>query len=175
MKLASSRLLNGALGALLVSAVAAACGSDSQRKTARSAGGEAGGGGQAGQPVAQGGNSVKPEAGNGGEPLVEGGVGGAPPAVSAGPGCVPIVIGGTPAGGAGGVGGAGGAGGTIDQLPPVDCTLPLTFSDPQLEKAIFNALDTSGPLTENDLANLHTLNAQNYYVGSLEGLECFPR
>jgi len=74
MKLASPHFLNGALGALLMCAVAAACGSDSQHKSVRGGGG-AGAGGQGG--VVQGGTGMKPEAGNAGEAVALGGVGGA--------------------------------------------------------------------------------------------------
>jgi hypothetical protein len=79
MNLASPHVLNGALGALLMCAVAAACGSDSQHRSVRAAGG-AGAGGQGG--VVQGGTGVTPEAGNGsgaaaGSGGTDGGVGNA--------------------------------------------------------------------------------------------------
>jgi hypothetical protein len=169
MTLGSARLLNGALLGLLVAAVAAACGSDDGKKTARDAGGGASGDGGA-KPIGLAGERTKPE-GGGGQPVeVSAGQGGMPPLAMAGEGGVPVVIenGGAPAAGAGGAGGSP----DVVVLPPVNCD-PVTFADNKLEDAVRTALDKSGPLTLDDMASLTTLNAAGYAVADLSGIECF--
>lgn len=161
----SSHLAYGLLGILLASALAAACGSDSQKKTTRGEGG--GAGGAAGATMnASGGGEFTPLAGAGGEAPSSGGT---PNEAMGG-------VGGTPGEASGGVAGLGeaGAGGEPPMLPPlpvVNCDT-ITFKDANLEAAVRDAIDKLGTITPADVANLTDLNAVAYGINELDGIEC---
>jgi internalin A len=72
----------------------------------------------------------------------------------------------------GGVAGSGEGGAAGEMLPVIDCST-ITLADSQLEAAILNQLDTVGPLTPADIADLTDLDARGFGVAELGGIECF--
>lgn len=161
----SSHLAYGLLGILAASTLAAACGSGSDKKTARPD--EGGAGGVAGATMnASGGGEFTPLAGSGGEAPSSGGV---PNEAAGGAGGTPSETNG--GGGGFGDGGAGGEPHTLPPLPVVNCDT-ITFKDPNLENVVRTAIDKVGPITPADVATLTNLDAVAANIVDLSGIEC---
>lgn len=167
MKLVGTRLLTGALGGLIVTALAVACGSDAERRKDPDAEGGAAGlsgvGGETMKGAAGTPSPPQPLGGAAGEPSGQGGAAMQAAGAPVGAGGAPLATGGVDAGGEGGV----------PSLPPVDCST-IAFEDPGLLSAVLRELDKmpGDTITTEEAAALTELFAGGYAIADLAGVEC---